>query len=100
MEYHNAYLSDDEDILLNIEVMDWNSRIRIEYNTYNYSPVTIRRFLNTYLSVLEYITTNPKAKLGSLGGPSQRHQGRSAIQQQKKQSYPSTGKNMLMERKR
>ncbi|MDR1301047.1 MAG: amino acid adenylation domain-containing protein [Treponema sp.] len=63
MEYHTTYLSDNEDILFNIEAMDTAARLRIEYNTYNYSKHTIKRFLHNYLSVLEYITAHINAKI-------------------------------------
>jgi hypothetical protein len=66
MEYHTAYLSDNEDILLNVEAMDSAERLRIEYNPYNYSQNTIKRFLNSYLSVLEYVTTHINAKLSEV----------------------------------
>jgi amino acid adenylation domain-containing protein len=58
MEYHSAY----SNIFLTIEETS-SIRLRMEYNPYMYSLDTIKRFLNTYVSVLEYSTTHADAKL-------------------------------------
>jgi hypothetical protein len=58
MEYHSAY----SNIFLTVEATD-SIRLRMEYNPYIYSRATIQRFLNTFVSVLEYITNHADAKL-------------------------------------
>jgi hypothetical protein len=58
MEYHSAY----SNIFLTVEATD-SIRLRMEYNPYIYSLDTIKRFLNTFVSVLEYITNHADAKL-------------------------------------
>jgi acyl carrier protein len=57
MEYHTAY----ENLFFTVEVRD-TTRLRVEYNTYIYAPATIKRFLNSYLSVLEYVVTHTHTK--------------------------------------
>ncbi|MHB9293819.1 hypothetical protein Holit_02938 [Hollandina sp. SP2] len=61
------------------------THIRMQYNKSRFSLATIKRFLNTYLSVLAYVVTHTKEKLSEV--PVQ-VKGVSAIQQEKKQPCP------------
>jgi amino acid adenylation domain-containing protein len=66
MEYHSAFA----DVFLTIEVTSSSSiRLRMEYNPYIHSLTSIRRFLNTYLLLLEYITVHADAKLSEARVP-------------------------------
>jgi hypothetical protein len=61
MEYHISF----DNIFFTVEAGE-TARIRLQYNPYIYAPVTIIRFMDTYLSVLEYVITHTKAKLSEV----------------------------------
>ncbi|MDR2417774.1 MAG: amino acid adenylation domain-containing protein [Treponema sp.] len=58
MEYHIT----SDNIFFTVEAGE-NTRLRMQYNNHNFMPDTIKRFLNTYLSILEYVITHRDTKL-------------------------------------
>jgi hypothetical protein len=61
MEYHLSL----DNIFFTVEARE-STRIQLQYNKCNFTQDTIRQFLNTYLSMLEYVITHVNTKLSEV----------------------------------